>query len=304
MQSICYRYEQIEGGISARGLVRRIADGLVIGEAEGFVGDDEKTWANRALFARRAMAQTRAMSRAARSVFAHVVVLMDAGLSTTPAEEMEAVEIKPEEPKKQEIKPEVKPENKPSSIPKPKTNNDSTIEKFNNAFSDAIVSMQGQRLVEMTNKIFEINKAFSATQWGTVLQHTKNELVKLQNQIESNLVVIDLEYKKQLAEVCKLFKYDELETYFIGQSFVNRIYDIVERGFNYKEFYDAKQYIPADPDSIKDDVVKLLDHYKTKHFNENKLGYLENLSEWFGLKDHAEYYRLKRMEIKMATYHD
>jgi hypothetical protein len=34
------------------------------------------------------MAQTRAMSRAARSAFAHVVTLMDAGLATTPAEEV------------------------------------------------------------------------------------------------------------------------------------------------------------------------------------------------------------------------
>ena len=34
------------------------------------------------------MAQTRAISRAARAVFAHVVVLIDAGLSTTPAEEV------------------------------------------------------------------------------------------------------------------------------------------------------------------------------------------------------------------------
>jgi hypothetical protein len=80
---------QIEGGISARGLVRRISDGVLLGEAEGFVGDDEKTWSARTLHARRAMAQTRAMSRAARSVFAHVVVLMDAGLETTPAEEMD-----------------------------------------------------------------------------------------------------------------------------------------------------------------------------------------------------------------------
>ena len=80
--------KQVDGGISAKGIVRRISDGMVLGEAEGFVGDDEKTWANRPLYARRAMAQTRAMSRAARSVFAHVVVLMDAGLSTTPAEEM------------------------------------------------------------------------------------------------------------------------------------------------------------------------------------------------------------------------
>jgi hypothetical protein len=164
--------------------------------------------------------------------------------------------------------------------------------------------MNGQRLIDMTIKILDLSKGFTAQQWGTVLQHTKNELLKLQNQIESSLVVIDLDYKKQLAEVCKLFKYDDLETYFIGQSFVNRIYDIVERGFNYKEFYDAEKYIPEDKDSIKGDVVRLLDHYKERNFNEDKLGLLETLSGWFGLKDHSEFYRAKRMQIAMATYHD
>jgi hypothetical protein len=80
--------ERIDGGFRATGQVIRVADGVVIAEAEGFVGDDEKTWANRPVFARRAMAQTRAMSRACRSAFAFVVTLMDAGLETTPAEEM------------------------------------------------------------------------------------------------------------------------------------------------------------------------------------------------------------------------
>jgi hypothetical protein len=80
--------ERVEGGFRATGQVIRLADGTVIAEAEGFVGDDEKTWANRPVFARRAMAQTRAMSRACRSAFAFVVTLMDAGLETTPAEEM------------------------------------------------------------------------------------------------------------------------------------------------------------------------------------------------------------------------
>jgi hypothetical protein len=80
--------ERVEGGFRATGQVIRLSDGTVIAEAEGFVGDDEKTWANRPVFARRAMAQTRAMSRACRSAFAFVVTLMDAGLETTPAEEM------------------------------------------------------------------------------------------------------------------------------------------------------------------------------------------------------------------------
>jgi hypothetical protein len=80
--------ERIEGGFRATGQVIRLTDGKVLAEAEGFVGDDEKTWASRPVFARRAMAQTRAMSRACRSAFAFVVTLMDAGLETTPAEEM------------------------------------------------------------------------------------------------------------------------------------------------------------------------------------------------------------------------
>lgn len=84
--------EKIEGGIRALGEVRRMSDGTVIATAEGFVGDDEKMWAGRPMFARRAMAQTRAISRACRSAFAHVVVMMNAGLQTTPAEEMEGIE--------------------------------------------------------------------------------------------------------------------------------------------------------------------------------------------------------------------
>jgi hypothetical protein len=64
--------------------------GAVICEAEGFVGDDERTWAKRDEFAKRAMAQTRAISRACRSAFAFIVTYMDAGLETTPAEEVPA----------------------------------------------------------------------------------------------------------------------------------------------------------------------------------------------------------------------
>jgi hypothetical protein len=104
--------EVVAGGVRAIGEVRRMSDGAVIAEAEGFVGEDEPTWyggevekeewANgrktgkriktvlpkRADYAIRAMAQTRAISRACRSAFAHVVVMMNAGLSTTPAEEV------------------------------------------------------------------------------------------------------------------------------------------------------------------------------------------------------------------------
>jgi hypothetical protein len=80
-------------GYTARGYIRN-SRGEIIGTGEGFVGFDEtdrhgkKTWKERAEYAGRAMAQTRAISRACRSVFAHVVVLIDQKLSTTPAEEM------------------------------------------------------------------------------------------------------------------------------------------------------------------------------------------------------------------------
>lgn len=94
--------ERVEGGVKAIGEIRRMSDGAVIAEAEGFVGEDEPTWyggvvtsygktktlPKRPDYAIRAMAQTRAISRAGRSAFAHVVVMMNAGLSTTPAEEV------------------------------------------------------------------------------------------------------------------------------------------------------------------------------------------------------------------------
>jgi len=84
--------ERVQGGFRAVGEVRRMSDGVVVASGEGFVGDDEKGWAARPEFARRAMAQTRAISRACRSAFAFVVVMIDAELGTTPAEEMEALE--------------------------------------------------------------------------------------------------------------------------------------------------------------------------------------------------------------------
>lgn len=94
--------ERVEGGFRAVGQVRRMDTGAVIAEAEGFVGEDEPTWfggkttsgktlPKRPDFAIRAMAQTRAISRACRSAFAHVVVMIDKDLGTTPAEEMQGV---------------------------------------------------------------------------------------------------------------------------------------------------------------------------------------------------------------------
>jgi hypothetical protein len=97
-------------GYMAIGRVVRMDTGAEICSAEGFVGDDEKMWAGRPVYARRAMAQTRAISRACRSAFAHVVVMMQAGLETTPAEEVppEGFEVHGEAVREQP-RPEVQP---------------------------------------------------------------------------------------------------------------------------------------------------------------------------------------------------
>ncbi len=90
-------------GYRAVGEVKRMADGVAIATGEGFVGVDEvvwfggkrgnKTYSARPIYAVRAMAQTRGISRACRSAFAHVVVIINRELSTTPAEEMETLNI-------------------------------------------------------------------------------------------------------------------------------------------------------------------------------------------------------------------
>jgi argininosuccinate synthase len=99
-----------ETGFRAIAKITRMSDGLVFATAEGFVGDDEKMWASRPEYARRAMAQTRAISRACRSAFAHVVVMMNAGLETTPAEEIpdEPRDVTP--PPQRNVKPEAEPD--------------------------------------------------------------------------------------------------------------------------------------------------------------------------------------------------
>lgn len=119
--------ERVEGGVRAIGEIRRMSDGAIIAEAEGFVGEDEPTWyggkvgsktlPKRADYAIRAMAQTRAISRACRSAFAHVVVMMNAGLSTTPAEEVPLGGFDDEAPAPRNVTPAkaaaVKPEEDP-----------------------------------------------------------------------------------------------------------------------------------------------------------------------------------------------
>lgn len=100
--------EQVATGIRAVAEIHRMSDGAILTAAEGYVGQDEPDWyggpvnrwdkikkcyadkvlKKRADFAIRAMAQTRATSRACRTAFSHVIVLMNAGLETVPFEEI------------------------------------------------------------------------------------------------------------------------------------------------------------------------------------------------------------------------
>lgn len=87
---------QEDGGYTATVELVRISDGAVIGRASALVGMDEKdrngnlTWANRAEYARRSMAVTRATGKAYRLGFSWIMTL--AGYEPTPAEEMVDVE--------------------------------------------------------------------------------------------------------------------------------------------------------------------------------------------------------------------
>lgn len=200
---------QIDGGISARGIVRRISDGLVIGEAEGFVGDDEKTWASRPLYARRAMAQTRAMSRAARSVFAHVVVLMDAGLSTTPAEEMDAVH------EEKDVSPLT-----PAPAPQPKKETDPNdiisnfCKKFDQYMNDGDIDSQ----LKSVEKLLGFKPKLKDS-WGVVQLYIYDKLKPL-----CEPFVVSPEQAMTYARISRLIDLDELQDDF------QRIWKTMEAG--------------------------------------------------------------------------
>jgi hypothetical protein len=206
--------KQVEGGISARGIVRRISDGITLGEAEGFVGDDEKTWSNRPLFARRAMAQTRAMSRAARSVFAHVVVLMDAGLETTPAEEMgHEIEVKtvtstPQREIVQPVKPEPKPEPK-------KPDDRETYNKFKTAISESLLQFDINRFIKanqtfekyidkLPEEIFEEYTSYMQRCMTTLVEHIEDKNINPTENQEKDLCKLFEMWRHEIARVCQI----------------------------------------------------------------------------------------------------
>jgi hypothetical protein len=77
-----------DGSVEA---VCRLVIGEKVYEGRGWVGMDEKRWGSAPMYARRAMAQTRAIGRACRHGLSWVRVLLGDNYSGTPAEEMEGM---------------------------------------------------------------------------------------------------------------------------------------------------------------------------------------------------------------------
>lgn len=212
--------KQVDGGISAKGLVKRISDGIILGEAEGFVGDDEKTWSNRPLFARRAMAQTRAMSRAARSVFAHVVVLMDAGLETTPAEEMgHEIEVKAVQstPQREIMQPTPEPvQPKSTSVAKPETKQvdvNQTYSKFKTAISESLLQFDVGRFIKanqtfekyidkLPEDIFEEYTSYMQKCMTTLVEHIEDKNIIPNENQEKDLCKLFEMWRHEITRVC------------------------------------------------------------------------------------------------------
>ena len=188
--------KQVDGGISARGIVRRISDGLILGEAEGFVGEDEKTWSNRPLFARRAMAQTRAMSRAARSVFAHVVVLMDAGLETTPAEEMgHEIEVN----KSVEVTKVTKSTSAP--IQPVKSGLEETYSKYKTAINESILQFDISRFIKANNLFQKYIEKLPPDLYDEYEWFINDVFTRLCDAIEFGSITITQDQEKELIAI-------------------------------------------------------------------------------------------------------
>ena len=203
--------KQVDGGISARGIVRRISDGLILGEAEGFVGEDEKTWSNRPLFARRAMAQTRAMSRAARSVFAHVVVLMDAGLETTPAEEMG-----------HEIEVAKVTKSISVAIQPVKSSLEEVYSKYKTAINESILQFDISRFIKANNtfqkyidkltpELFEEYEYFINDMFSRICDAIESKSIVVSQDQEKELVAINGNWKLQIQNAIATSKIDKDE---------------------------------------------------------------------------------------------
>jgi hypothetical protein len=80
--------EPLPGFWEVEAEVLDLETGQVVGRGKGIVADDEPAWEKRPLFAKRAMASTRAAGRALRLCIGHLFVALGPGVQTVTLEEM------------------------------------------------------------------------------------------------------------------------------------------------------------------------------------------------------------------------
>jgi len=80
--------EPLPGFWEVEAEVLDLETGQVVGRGKGLVADDEPAWSKRPIFAKRAMASTRAAGRALRLCIGHLFVALGPGVQSVTLEEM------------------------------------------------------------------------------------------------------------------------------------------------------------------------------------------------------------------------
>jgi hypothetical protein len=80
--------EPLPGFWEVEAEVLDLETGQVVGRGKGLVADDEPSWSKRPIFAKRAMASTRAAGRALRLCIGHLFVALGPGVQSVTLEEM------------------------------------------------------------------------------------------------------------------------------------------------------------------------------------------------------------------------
>jgi hypothetical protein len=156
------------------------------------------------------MAQTRAMSRAARSVFAHVVVLMDAGLETTPAEEMgHEIEVNKSEVAKVATSQIVQPKSTSAAKEPIKPTLEETYSKYKTAINESILQFDISRFIKANNlfqkyieklppELFEEYEYFINDVFTKLCDAIKVGSITITHDQEKELIAINRNWKLQI----------------------------------------------------------------------------------------------------------
>jgi hypothetical protein len=191
--------EKIEGGLRAIGELKRQDTGSVIATAEGFVGEDEPKWANGPEYARRGMVQTRAVSRVCKQAFAHVVVLMNAGLETTPLEEVPDGGFQNDRQERRESEAKVNGERPPEKFKDVKR----VMESTDPVSWREIEVHFGKNKGVMLGQLEPRSLNWYAEEW---LQKKLSDIERPPNEADKTLIIALTEYKREMLEHARRMK--------------------------------------------------------------------------------------------------